>query len=85
VTVSGLWVPTENVSVKAGHSYAAYVLSSRDGWVALYDIKKRRVVQEQAENIVGREICTYPSSPLRKTAIQLLRPHAALGYPRCKT
>jgi hypothetical protein len=79
-------VPTENVNVKGGHNYAAYVLSSRDGWVTLFDIEKSRVIQEQAENIVGREVCASTSWPINKTIIQLLRSRRAVSdYPRCKT
>ena len=85
-TVSGLWVPTENVSTKGGRNYAAYVVSSRDGWVTLYDMKKQRVVQERAENIIGREICGYTEWPLNKTLIQLARSRrAASEYPKCNT
>jgi hypothetical protein len=82
---SGLWVPTENVNLKGGRQTVAYVVSSRDGWVTLFDKKERRVIRERAENIESREICGGRELLMNKTVTQLgpmarRRP----DYPRCR-
>jgi hypothetical protein len=81
---SGPWVPTENVSLKDGRHYVAYVISSHDGWVTLFDAKKRQVIREQADNIESREICGGLTQIIDKPLSQLPR-SGSIGphYPRC--
>ncbi len=81
---SGLWAPVENVDVKGGHHYVAYVVSSHDGWVTLFDRDKNQVLRERDVNIESRELCSNPLSLINRRIMQLVAPEKGPHYPRCK-
>jgi hypothetical protein len=75
-TTHAMWLPAEQIKLKAGLAYYGYVLSSDSGWFKVLLVNSRLIVYLAAGDVVGRSVC-QPRTP-NKSGLYPLKPQPPL-------